>query len=70
MVYLLVNLNPKFYKKGTKLLRENDELNEVNFIMKGVVFVGIEFNNEAKYLYAIKKGGLIGGYYCAQNLRS
>ena len=26
MVYLLVNLNPKFYKKGTKLLRENDEL--------------------------------------------
>ena len=39
MVYLLVNLNPKFYKKGTKLLRENDELNEVNFIMKGVVFV-------------------------------
>ena len=38
--------------------------------MKGVVFVGIQFNNEAKYLYAIKKGGLIGGYYCAQNLRS
>ena len=67
MVYLLVNLNPKFYKKGTKLLRENDELNEVNFIMKGVVFVGIQFNNVAKYLYSIKKGGLIGGYYCAQN---
>jgi hypothetical protein len=70
MVYLLQKLSPKFYKKGTKLLRENENLTEVNFIMKGVIFVGIELNHEPKYIYAMKNGGLIGGYYCAYNLRS
>jgi hypothetical protein len=54
MVYLLKNLNPKFYKKGTNLLRENEELTEVNFIMKGVVFVGFELNHKPKYIYAMK----------------
>ncbi len=30
--------------------------------MKGVIFVGIEFNHEIKYVYTMKNGGLIGGY--------
>jgi len=70
MVYLLTNLSPIFYKKGTKLIRENEDFSEVNFIMKGVIFVGIELNHEAKYMYAMKNGELVGGYSCAYNLRS
>jgi hypothetical protein len=38
--------------------------------MKGVVFVGFELNHKPKYIYAMKNWGLIGGHYCAYNLRS
>jgi hypothetical protein len=70
MVEVLTSLEPRIEKAGSVLFEELDEINEVIFVMKGVIDMGFEINKTRKFVLRFFKGHTIGTYNCIFDERS
>jgi len=70
MLKFLQCLEPRFESRGTILLDELEECNEIIFVYKGSVVVGYEINKVKKYCIRYQDRCVIGAYGVAFNNRS
>jgi hypothetical protein len=70
MISVLTHLEPRFEPRGTVLLEEMDETNEVIFFTKGTVDIGYVMNLRTKYVIRQKDSVIIGAYCCSFNKRA
>jgi len=70
MLAMLQHLEPRFEKKGTILFRENDEVAELLFMIKGTIDIGFEVNKQSKFCLRFTKEVVIGAYNVCNSLRT
>lgn len=49
MIEILRSLKPRREEKGSIYLQKDEDINEILFILKGIVIVGFEFKNKQRY---------------------
>ena len=67
MSKVLTLLEPRHEKKHTVIIDENEECNEIIFIMKGSIVTGYEINKQKRYCLKQKNNGIIGSFFCTFN---
>ena len=60
-------IEPNYYKKGTILLSELDEVNSIMFVHKGDIGVGFEINKIKKIKITFLQKSVIGAFYATFN---
>ena len=70
MLAILSSLEPRQEERGTILLDELDEFQEVLFVMKGQIFIGYECNKIKKYCIKLSYGCNVGAFGITLNQRS
>ena len=70
MMDLLQKLEPRFEVKGTILIDELDEVNEILFFPEGKYEIGFEINGQKKFILEYRYFNMIGGYYATINQNS
>ena len=66
----LQRLSPRYIEKGERLFLEQEEVDEIIFVMQGTYAIGFEINKKEKMVIRQGQVGIIGGFECAYGRRS
>lgn len=67
---ILLSLEPRFEYKGTQILNECEEINEITFVDRGEVVIGYELNKVKRFCLSKKDYCVIGGFNCVFDFTS
>jgi hypothetical protein len=70
IIRILRALEPKIETEESMLFEELDEINEVIFILDGVIDLGFQINKIKRYVLRFDCNFVIGAYNCTFNERS
>jgi hypothetical protein len=61
--FVCLHIQPRIYRKGAYVIKENTIPTEVMFLEEGEVRVGLKINGEFSSLYEYKKKSVLGDYF-------
>jgi hypothetical protein len=67
---ILYQLEPFEEPRRTELIEELEEFHVIQFIQKGTVLIGYEFNKQKRYCLKLKNRAVIGAYGVTFNHRA
>ena len=67
---IITHLEPRFEQAGAILLEENEEVNEILFILTGDVDVGYTIDREVKYVLRFQGRVMLAAYNATFNIRT
>lgn len=62
MMNVLTSLEPRFEKRGTTIIDELEEFNEVIFVAQGTVYIGYEINKKRVFCISHRNRSVIGAF--------